>query len=60
MKGWRAKPLLELPDGYELREDSTFCYLYRGNDMVGIFGPHASMELIRELAEKHQKGELEE
>lgn len=49
MQGWQVDPLMELPEGYELREDSAFCYLYRGDRLVVAFGPNADPgEILRE------------
>ena len=37
MKGWSIEPNFKLPEGYSLREDGDFLYLYSGAGLVATF-----------------------
>lgn len=45
-KGWKVTPIKNLPDGFEIREDSGFMYLYVGDDLVSTFTHFATIEEI--------------
>lgn len=35
---WKLEPFIELPEGFELRQDDDhFVYLYCGNERVAVF-----------------------
>ena len=34
---WKVDAAIDLPDGFELREDAQFVYVYRDGDCVAIF-----------------------
>ena len=53
-RGWKVTPSVELPEGYELHEDTTGVYLYTADDtLVGIFSYAVSPYAIKSEALKH-------
>lgn len=36
-RGWKIEPTFNLPDGFELREEDHFLYLYKGDAFIASF-----------------------
>jgi len=48
-EGWKITPSFDLPEGFELREDEDFLYLYQGHELVAVYSSiaYTSTEEIR-------------
>ncbi len=54
--GWEIIPMVPLPKGYELFEDTTALYLYTaGGEWVATFTHHASPYTVEAEAVKHKR-----
>lgn len=55
---WRVKPNFELPEGFELREDSHFVELWHKDEKIGTFlsccDPFALHQACEEFQEKRR------
>ena len=58
--GWKAEPATPLPDGFELREDVDFVYLYEGDELLAKFSSRTTMEAIIDMCYRPRKVNLKE
>ena len=53
--GTHVEPSFELPESYELREDSHFVYLYHGNSFRAVFNNTVTVEEIKKAIDRIQE-----
>lgn len=59
LHGWPVEPIVALPEGYQLREDTTGAYLYHKGGAIRVFTHNASPYKIAMEARAHAKEEGE-